>query len=177
MHKAGGNPHLWYDPAAMPMVAAAMTRAMSAADPAHAAGFAARRDRFLASLAPLYARIAAMRARVAGVPVAATEPVFAPMAAALGLVMREAPFQLAVMNETEPSASEVEQFEDDLRARRVRALIVNTQVSDAAAARLVALARQSGVPVVGVTETLPAGRTFQAWMLDELDVLDRALSR
>jgi len=177
MHKAEGNPHLWYDPAAMPMVAAAMTRAMSAADPAHAAGFAARRDRFLASLAPLYARIAAMRARVAGVPVAATEPVFAPMAAALGLVMREAPFQLAVMNDTEPSASEVAQFEDDLRARRVRALIVNTQVSDAAAARLVALARQSGVPVVGVTETLPAGRTFQAWMLDELDALDRALSR
>jgi zinc/manganese transport system substrate-binding protein len=177
MHKAGGNPHLWYDPATMPVVAAAMAQAMAAAaDPAHAAGFAARRDRFAQSLAPLRAKIATLRARFAGVSVAATEPVFAPMAEALGLAMREAPFQLAVMNGTEPPASLVAQFEDDLRARRVRALIVNTQVSDAATERLAALARKSGVPVVGVTETLPAGRDYQTWMLEELDALDRALS-
>jgi zinc/manganese transport system substrate-binding protein len=176
MHKAGGNPHLWYDPATMPVVAAAMAQAMAATDPAHAAGFAARRDRFEQSLAPLRAKIAAMRARFAGLAVAATEPVFAPMAEALGLAMREAPFQLAVMNGTEPAASLVAQFEDDLRARRVRALIVNTQVSDAATERLAALARQSGVPVVGATETLPAGRDYQTWMLEELDALDRALS-
>jgi zinc/manganese transport system substrate-binding protein len=176
MHKAGGNPHLWYNPATMPVVGAATEQAMAAADPAHAAGFAARRDRFEQSLAPLRAKIAAMRARFAGLAVAATEPVFAPMAEALGLAMREAPFQLAVMNGTEPAASLVAQFEDDLRARRVRALIVNTQVSDAATARLAALARQSGVPVVGVTETLPAGRDYQTWMLEELDALDRALS-
>jgi zinc/manganese transport system substrate-binding protein len=176
MHKAAGNPHLWYDPATMPVVAAAMAQAMAAADPAHAAGFAARRDRFAQSLAPLRAKIATLRARFAGVAVAATEPVFAPMAEALGLAMREAPFQLAVMNGTEPPASLVAQFEDDLRARRVRALIVNTQVSDAATERLAALARKSGVPVVGVTETLPAGRDYQTWMLEELDALDRALS-
>jgi zinc/manganese transport system substrate-binding protein len=177
MHRPGGNPHLWYDPATMPVVARAMEAAMAAADPAHAADFAARRDRFLASLAPLRARIGAMRAHFAGVAVAATEPVFAPMAAALGLEMREAPFQLAVMNGTEPSAADVARFEDDLRGRHVRALIVNTQVIDAAAARLAALARQSGVPVVGVTETLPAGKDFQTWMLDELEALELALSR
>jgi zinc/manganese transport system substrate-binding protein len=176
MHRVGGNPHLWYDPATMPVAAAALARAMAAADPAHAAVFAARRDRFLGSLAPLDAKIATLRARFTGVPVAATEPVFAPLAAALGLVMREAPFQLAVMNGTEPSASEVAQFEDDVRGRRVGALIVNTQVRDAAASRLAALARQSGVPVVGVTETLPEGRNFQSWMLDEMDALDHALS-
>jgi len=175
MHK-GGNPHLWYDPATMPVVAAALAQAMAATDPAHAAGFAARRDLFLASLARLHAKIATLRARFAGVSVAATEPVFAPMADALGLSMREERFQLAVMNGTEPAASDVARFEDDLRGRRVHALIINTQVSDAATARLAALARQSGVPVVGVTETLPEGRDFQGWMLNELDALDRALS-
>jgi zinc/manganese transport system substrate-binding protein len=159
------------------MVATALAQAMATADPAHAASFTARSDQFLASLAPLGAKIAALRARFAGVPVAATEPVFAPMADALGLVMREGSFQLAVMNGTEPAASDVARFEDDLRTRRVRALIVNTQVTGDATARLAALARQSGVPVVGVTETLPEGLTFQAWMLGELGTLDRALSR
>jgi zinc/manganese transport system substrate-binding protein len=176
MHRTGGNPHLWYDPATMPVVAAAMAQAMAAADPTHAAGFAARRDRFEQSLAPLRAKIAAMHVRFAGVSVAATEPVFAPMAAALGLSMREARFQLAVMNGTEPAAAEVAQFEDDLRARRVRALIVNTQVSDAATARLAALAQEAGVPVVGVTETLPAGQIYQSWMLGELSALEAALA-
>jgi zinc/manganese transport system substrate-binding protein len=176
MHNAG-NPHLWYNPATMPMVATALAQAMATADPAHAASFTARSDQFLASLVPLGAKIAALRARFAGVPVAATEPVFAPMADALGLVMREGSFQLAVMNGTEPAASDVARFEDDLRTRRVRALIVNTQVTGDATARLAALARQSGVPVVGVTETLPEGLTFQAWMLGELGALDRALSR
>lgn len=175
MHK-GGNPHLWYDPATMPVVASALAQAMAQADPAHAAGFATRLAQFEQSLAPLHAKIAALRARFAGIPIAATEPVFAPMADALGLVMHEVPFQLAVMNGTEPSASDVARFEDDLRTRRVRALIVNTQVSDAATQRLAALARQSGIPVVGVTETLPAAQNFQTWMLDALDKLDRALS-
>jgi zinc/manganese transport system substrate-binding protein len=80
------------------------------------------------------------------------------------------------MNGTEPAASAVARFEDDLRQRRVRALIVNTQVSDASADRLAMLARRSGVPVVGVTETLPAGQTYQSWMLGELGALEAALS-
>jgi zinc/manganese transport system substrate-binding protein len=177
MHsQPGGNPHLWYDPATMPAVASALARAMAEVDPADAPAFAIRQRTFQGSLSPLTAKIAGLRARFAGAPVAATEPVFSPMAAALGLSMRETPFQLAVMNGTEPAASAVARFEDDLRQRRVRALIVNTQVSDASADRLAMLARRSGVPVVGVTETLPAGQTYQSWMLGELGALEAALS-
>jgi zinc/manganese transport system substrate-binding protein len=33
------------------------------------------------------------------------------------------------------------------------------------------------VPVVAVTETQPAGVSYQQWILNELDALDRALSR
>ena len=42
------------------------------------------------------------------------------------------------------------------------------------AARAVGLA--AAVPVVGVTETQPAGTTYQSWMLAQLDALDAALS-
>jgi zinc/manganese transport system substrate-binding protein len=32
------------------------------------------------------------------------------------------------------------------------------------------------VPVVGVTETMPANISFQDWVLGELDAIDKALS-
>ena len=53
---------------------------------------------------PVLAKIAAMRTRFAGTPVTATEPVFGYMFAALGLQVRNMPFQIAVMNNTEPGA-------------------------------------------------------------------------
>ena len=76
----------------------------------------------------------------AGLEVTATEPVFGYMADALGLRMRNRRFQLAVMNNAEPAASDVAAFENDLRERRVRALIYNSQATDNAARRLLRLA-------------------------------------
>ena len=106
----------------------------------------------------------------------ATEPVFGLMAAALGLAVRNEDFQRAVMNGTEPGAAAVRAIEDDLRQHRVRLLIRNSQATDAAAERLLAIAREAKVPVLGVTETEPAGKTYQQWISGELDALDQALS-
>ncbi len=177
VHKrAGDNPHLWYDPSTMPAVAAALAAALDTIDPDHKDDYGARLKTFLASLAPLDEKIAAMRAKYSGAPVTATEPVFGDMAAALGLVMRNASFQVAVMNNTEPSARDFAQFEDDLKNHKVRAMFYNTQASDRLVQRLVALARADGVPVVGVTETCPPGLSYQAWMLRELDATAKALA-
>jgi zinc/manganese transport system substrate-binding protein len=91
--------------------------------------------------------------------------------------MRNERFQLAVMNDTEPSASDVAAFEDDLRQRRVKLLIYNSQATDNAARRLLEIARRSKVPVIGVTETEPRGKTYQDWMQGQLDALDDALAK
>jgi zinc/manganese transport system substrate-binding protein len=37
------------------------------------------------------------------------------------------------------------------------------------------IARDSGVPVVGISETQPPGTTFQEWMLSQLNALEAAL--
>lgn len=174
--KAGVNPHLWYDPAVIPVVARAIAEALTRSDPAHAADYAQRLGAFNDSLKPMADKIATMRARFAGQPVTATEPVFGYMAAALGLTMRNERFQLATMNGTEPRPSDVAAFEADLRGRKVRALLYNSQATGPAAQRLLQLARQSNIPVVGVTETEPGETTFQAWMLSQLDALEKALA-
>ena len=112
--------------------------------------------------------------KFAGTPVTATEPVFGYMATALGFSMRNERFQLAVMNDTEPRASDVAAIDDDLRKHRVRVLFYNSQATDTAAQRLVKIAQQSKVPVVGVTETEPPGKTYQQWMTDQLDAVAQA---
>ncbi len=175
--KAGDNPHLWYDPATMGTLAKALASAFAAADPAHAAQFERNAARFTESLQPIKARVAALRTRLAGAEVTATEPVFGYMLDALGLPCATRRFQLAVMNNTEPSASDVAAFETDLRTHQVRLLVYNSQATDPVAARMRRIAIAAHVPVVAVTETEPAGKTYQAWMLGELDAVDRALPK
>ena len=173
--KPGGNPHLWYDPATMPRVANAITVTLSAADPAHATAFATRLNAVLESLKRIDARVAQLRSKYHGTPVTATEPVFGPMAKALGLDMRDEPFQIAVMNDTEPSAQDLAAVEGDIKQHRVKALFYNSQVSEALATRLRDLAKASNIPVIGVTETLPPSTHYQDWILAELDATDKAL--
>ncbi len=159
----------------MPAVANAIAGALSAADPAHKDDYAARLKTFLASLTPLKDKIAAIRAKYAGTPVTATEPVFGLMAAALGLKMHNARFQIAVMNGTEPGARDFAEFESELKSQTVRVLFYNTQARSNLVTHLVDLAHASHVAVVGVTETAPPGETYLAWMLSELDATSKAL--
>lgn len=172
----GSNPHIWYDPRTMKRFARALTDALDAIQPDRRAAHDAARDRFLASLSPIDARIASIRSRHGGTMVTATEPVFGLMSNSLGFVMRNERFQLAVMNDAEPRASDVAAFEDDLRDHRVGLFLYNSQATDSAARRLLEIARQSKIPVVGVTETEPHGQDYQHWMLGELDAVDHALS-
>jgi zinc/manganese transport system substrate-binding protein len=174
--KSGDNPHLWYDPSTMPAVARAVSAALASADPAHKAAYDANLAKFLDSLKPIADKVAALRSQYAHVSVTATEPVFGYMSDAIGLDMRNQRFQLAAMNDTEASASDIAAFERDLRERRVRALIYNSQATEALTKRMLKLAQQSHVPTVSVTETQPAGKNYQQWMLAQLDALGNALA-
>ena len=171
----GDNPHVWYDPKAMPALATAIADALSTMDPEGMAAYDRRRDAFLASLRPIQSGINALRARLAGTPVTATEPVFGYMAEALGLKMQNDAFQTAIMNETEPSAEAIASMEQDIKQGRVKAIFYNSQVEDPLTQHLAEVAKSAGVPLVSVTETEPAGQTFTQWMLGELDATARAL--
>jgi zinc/manganese transport system substrate-binding protein len=175
--KTGDNPHIWYDPAAMPALAKALCDALVAEDPPRKTGYEQRLARFEASLKPFQAKIAQLRERLAGTPVTATEPVVGYMFDALGMRVRNSAFQLAVMNNTEPSASDIAAFENDLKTHQVKLLVYNSQATNPIAVRMQKIAKASQVPVVAVTETEPAGKTYQVWMMGELDAIDRALPK
>jgi zinc/manganese transport system substrate-binding protein len=158
--KASDNPHIWYDPATMSALAKTLSDTLSIEDPTHRAGYEQRLAQFEESLRPIQAKIAELRQRSAGIPVAATEPVFGYMFGPLGLQVRNQAFQLAVMNNTEPSASDIAAFENDLKTHQVKLLIYDSQATDPIADRMQEIAKTSGVPVVGAMETEPAGKNY-----------------
>ncbi len=174
--RAGDNPHIWYLPEALRALARAVHTFLLETDPAHTEQYDARLQHFLASLEPIQAQIAVLRTRYQGVPVTATEPVFEYMAQAIGLQIRQQSFQRAVMMEAQPSARDVLSFQTDLQQQRVKLLIYNTQTSGDMARHMLALARASHIPVLLITETLPEGQTYQAWILKQLQTLDQCLA-
>ena len=175
-HKVGDNPHLWYDPAYMKAAAKALVADLVAVDPAHKTDYEQGQAKFLDSLKPLDDKIAAMRKSYAGVPVTASEPVFGYQAGLIGLKVHNEKYALAVMNNAEPTPSEVAAFENDLKAKKVKAMLYNAQASEPAVGKLVQLAKDNGIPVVGVSETEPPNSTYQDWMMGQLNALDKALA-
>jgi len=175
-HKPGDNPHLRYDPAYMTAAAKALVADLIAVDPAHKADYEQGQAKFLDSLKPLDEKIAAMRKSFAGQPVTASEPVFGYQAGLIGLKVHNEKYALAIMNNAEPTPSEVAGFENDLKGKKVKAMLYNAQANEPAVAKLVQLAKDNGIPVVGVSETEPPNSTYQAWMMGQLDALDKALS-
>ena len=173
--KAGDNPHLWYDPSAMPAVATTLVALLATVDSNRRADYERLLSKFEGSLKPLNEKVAALRQKYAGVSITATEPVFGYMATAIGLDMRNENFQLAIMNGSEPSPSQIAAFENDLRTGAVKVLLYNNQVSEEMTKKMQTIAKDSRVPVVGISETEPPGTRFQDWMLSQLNALEAAL--
>jgi zinc/manganese transport system substrate-binding protein len=172
------NPHLWYDPATMPAVAAALAADLSRLQPAHAAYFHTRAARFDTALKPWLAAIAAFKAAHSGTPVAVTEPVGDYMLQAAGANI-ETPFSLqaAIMNGTDPAPQDVTTQNALFTGHRVKVFVYNQQVTDPLTASFLSLAKRNGVPVVGVYETMPTpGYSYQSWMLAEVLALEKAVS-
>ncbi len=175
--KSGDNPHIWYGPATMLAFAKALSGTLAEVDPANKAGYEKRLAAFQTSMKPVEDKIAELKERLKGTPATATEPVFGHMFDALGMKVRNEPFQLAVMNDTEPSASDVAAFENDLKSHKVKLLVHNSQASDALADRMVKLAQENNIPVIGADETEPPGKSYQSWMTGELEAVDKALPK
>ncbi len=171
------NPHLWYDPKTMPAVAKAMAHDLSELDPSHAAYFQSRLASFDASLQPWFAAIASFKARYGGTPVAVTEPVADYLLQAMGArILTPFAFQADIMNGVDPSPEDVTLENGYFTKHQVKVFCYNQQVVDSLTTSIRHTALSSGVPVVGVYETMPTpGYDYQSWMMAEVTAIQAAV--
>jgi zinc/manganese transport system substrate-binding protein len=175
----GGNPHVWNDPATVDAVSRAVTGELRRLLPGAEDHLAERATAWQAELAPYHADVHDLGPRAAGRPYAATEPVYDPMAAALGMKDLTPPgYRVASAGESEPAPGDLAALQDVLRRHAVDVLIYNTQTSGALPDQIRRTAEEAGIPVVEVSESMPPDQPgFVAWQRSQLRRLETALER
>ena len=177
--KEGGNPHQWYSPRSVNSVIDAVTNALKQADPADAAYFDTQRQAYRTDGLKRYNDLRAqLKAQFGGTAVGASESIFAPLAGDLGLkLLTPESFLDAISEGNEPTARDKSTVDKQITGKQIKVFAYNSQNSTPDVAALVEKAKQAGIPVTRVTETLtPKGATFQDWQANQLQSLADALA-
>jgi zinc/manganese transport system substrate-binding protein len=170
------NEHVWYDLATAEKLADRIAGSLAKADAADSALFTQNAAAFKEKLKPLRAKAAAIKSAHAGTGVAITEPVPGYLLEACGLE-NQTPKEFAAAIEEGADVSP-KALSDTLAlftGKKVKALVYNAQTSGPQTERVEQAAKDNGVAVVPVTETLPAGKDYVAWMSDNLTAIESAL--
>ena len=176
----GGNPHRWYAPPDVEKVINQITDDYKMLDSKDAGYFDQQRQRFeTQGLARYHALIDRLKRDYAGVPVGASESIFAPLAAALGLkLLTPVGFLNAISEGADPTAADKATTDRQIITRQVKVFVYNSQNATPDVKALVVQAQAEGIPVATVTETpTPSGASFQDWQTRELAELADALAR
>ena len=175
-HKLTDNPHVWYGIDNIQDIAGAITAALEKIDPADKAAFEAASTSFDQSLLPIQQKISELKSKYAGTPVGLTETIFLYQTGPIGLnVLTPFEYEKAIAEGNDPPADTVVTTNDQINQHLIKVLIYNVQTVTPLTTNLEAAARKNNIPIVPVSETMPPGKNYQDWMLDQLNVLQQAL--
>jgi zinc/manganese transport system substrate-binding protein len=177
--ETGGNPHQWYSPGTVKAFITRVAADLARLDPDNAQYFAQRRTAYeQTGLGGYNGLIAEIKARYTGTPVGGSESIVVPLVSALGLTLKTPESYLDALAEgNEPTAHDTAIVNQQIAQKVIKVFIFNSQNATPDVQRLVDSARDEGIPVATLTETLvPAGSTFQAWQSRELRALRAALA-
>jgi zinc/manganese transport system substrate-binding protein len=171
------NEHVWYHLPTIKKVADQLAKDLGTVDSAESSTFASNAAAFNARIDTLIAKLDAVKAQHAGAKVAVTEPVPLYMTEAAGLQnATPAEFSEAIEEGTDPSAAVVNETLGLFSDKTVNLLLANSQTESPATRQVEQAATAAGIPVEGVTETLPVGvDDYVAWQSQQIDTLAKDL--
>jgi zinc/manganese transport system substrate-binding protein len=176
-HKLPDNPHIWYGIDNMPDIAQAITAAFKKLDAADAPTFDKNLATFKQSLVPLDQKISDINKKYKGTPVALTETIYLYQSIPEGLnVLTPFEFQKANAEGNDPPANTVVDTNNQVDKKEVKVLIYNVQTITPITTNLQNKAKNLNIPIVPVSETMPSGKTYQTWMMDQLNTVQQALA-
>jgi zinc/manganese transport system substrate-binding protein len=177
-HPLPNNPHVWYGVNNMPAIAQAITAALKKLDSTDASTFDRNLATFEQSLTSLQRKIDEINVRYRGTPIALTETIYLYQTAPEGLnVLTPFTFMKANAEGTDPPANTVTEINNEINQRQAKVLIYNVQTVTPITTNVQNAAKQHHIPVIPVSETMPPGKTYQTWMMDQLNTLETALQQ
>ncbi|MFI6030226.1 metal ABC transporter solute-binding protein, Zn/Mn family [Amycolatopsis magusensis] len=173
------NEHVWYDLPTVSKVADQIATQLGELQPADAGVFTANATQFKGKLDELTKQAEQIGTTHPDRKVVATEPIAHYLLETAKVADATPPeFAKAIEEESEVPAAAQDAMNQLVSGKQVHAVINNAQTTSPVTEQLVTTAKNAGVPVVDVTETLPAGVTdYIAWMTQEVNDLAAALGR
>lgn len=172
------NEHVFYDLDTAKAVAAAVADSLAGDDPGHRADYQSNAQTFSREADAVRLIETSIRTTHPGAAVVATEPVAHYLLIAAGLIDKTPQgFTSAVEQDTDPAPVDVAAMLDLIAGRQVDAVLINPQTATAVTKKIQAAADSAGVPIVTITETLPAGTDYLAWQRDTASRLAAALQQ
>ncbi|WP_137723186.1 metal ABC transporter solute-binding protein, Zn/Mn family [Prescottella subtropica] len=171
------NEHVWYDMPTVDAVATAIAEQLGKLDPEGTDVYTRNAETFRTQLRTVSEITTSIAAGHRDTPIAQTEPIahYLIEAAELKDVTPEA-FTGAVENGTDPSPAAIAATRQLLSDKQAHVLVYNVQTEDKVTRAMRGTADTAGVPVVEVTETLPAGTDFVTWQTQAAQSLADALN-
>lgn len=175
-HMLPDNPHVWYGIDNIEQIARALTTTLDRLDGRDASYYEQNLQKFIQSLHTVTQKMSDIKQKYAGTPIGLTETIFLYQTTAMGLnVLTPLAFQKAIAEGNDPPANTVVAAYNEVNQRQIKVLVYNKQTITPITTNMQNEAIAHHIPVVGVTETMPQGKTYQQWMLDQLDQLAQAL--
>ncbi len=172
------NEHVWYDFPTVEKVIDQIQTAYASIDSADADTFATNAKNLKGSIDALVSKESDLKAKYAGQPVSITEPVPLYLLDAISLVNKTPEKFSEAIEEDSDVAPAVQQATLKLyNSHAVKLLAYNEQTTGPETEAVLKAAKDNGIPVVPVTETLPDGKDYVSWMTDNLDAIGAALAR
>lgn len=177
-HPLPDNPHVWYGVNNMPAIAQAITDALKKLDSSDAATFDSNLTTFKQSLISLQHKIDEINLKYKGTPIALTETIYLYQTGPEGLkVLTPFAFMKANAEGTDPPADTVAAINNEISLKQAKILIYNIQTVTPITTHVEDAATKQHIPIVPVSETMPPGKTYQTWMMDQLNNLETALQQ
>lgn len=172
------NEHVWYSFADTVAIAQGITSDLTKLDPNNKADFEQNLQTFKQSIQSLEQKVATIKTKYGGTPVGLTETIYLYQTELEGLqVLTPFEFEKAIAEANDPPAATVITATDQITNHQIKVLIINAQTVTPVTTNLSNLAREKQIPVVQVTETMPQNKSYQTWMMDQLDALQTALGK
>jgi zinc/manganese transport system substrate-binding protein len=172
------NEHVFYDLETAKAVANQIADKLSASDADHANDYKANAAKFAEQADTIAAAERAIGAAHPGASVVATEPVAHYLLVNSGIADKTPEgFTKAIEEDTDPSPADLAAVLDLIKTRQVSALVYNSQTQTDVTKQIQDAAQQASVPIVTVTETLPAGTDYLAWQRQAVDQLASQLDK
>lgn len=178
--KSGDNPHVWYDPQTMPKLARKIAKELGKKQPKNRAYFQKNAQKYIDSLQPMQDKVTSLKKvaeQTVNKNVYVSEPVFDYAIKSMGFQVGDQEFENALEKGTDPSPQIISAMQNKIKQGKIAFFVYNSQVSDKTVNNFVTLAKKNQVPVLKVTETLPAKKSYQEWMTGQYQQLLKILEQ